>query len=350
MGEVENQYAKKRATAAGNAKEIAGLKDQLSGMEEMLKTLVGDKMGRSAPGDKEEQTCNGGFTRPEDVSPQGEGWLHGPTRPRGRTRSTSSPRQQHDTQRRADSFDDPRRARESNRRSPETIFDLAEDDDLQKRVSQLLADNLNPISQKNKGRRFFAHIHVVRGRRKTKTGLGELTLAEYNYGLHQMAKLNEGEARKMIIHHLEAVNEDAMTYAWPDVRSWSEEVCTRIYEQRLGWWDETRIEHLRLKLSQVITGRGIDQEQEGQDYKIDPHVAVAKPAPPCRQYNFGNCGSPDDHVLNGYRHLHVCSFCIFSKCGFYKHPEKDCRGKKFKNEKKRQSAYQGNDGRSGGMN
>lgn len=118
----------------------------------------------------------------------------------------------------------------------------------------------------------------------------------------------------------------------------------------MSWWDDTKIEHLRLKLSQVTTGRGLVQDQEGELYKLDPQVAAAKPAPACRQYNFGMCGSHDDHVVNGYRHLHICSFCIFNKCGHYKHPEKDCRGKKFKNDKKRQSGFQGNDGRSGGMN
>lgn len=196
MGEVERQQTKKRATSAGNAKDIAGLRDQLSGMEKMLQTLVEEKAKKDDPTEEEQHRKDGSFKRPEHPSPGGEEWQHGRTQPRGRARSTSSPRQAHEVQWRAGSRDDARRNRESMRHSPETVFNLAEDDELQKRVSQLLADNLNPISQKNKGRRFFAHIHVVRGRKKTKTGLGELGLAEYYYGLHQMAKLNEGDLKK----------------------------------------------------------------------------------------------------------------------------------------------------------
>lgn len=77
------------------------------------------------------------------------------------------------------------------------------------------------------------HSHIVRGRKKSRTGLGELSLPEYNYGLLQVAQLNEGEIRTSIMGHLEEINEEAISYDWEDVRNWTEEICSRIFEGRL---------------------------------------------------------------------------------------------------------------------
>lgn len=341
--------AKKRATVASNAKEIDGIRTQLSGIEGLLKTLVG-KQTAGAEGVQAESGSIG--LTPEvrslhaTVEGDGHGSDKGTVRSRARSVSvTRSPRMARG--RRSvtpDRLDRPRQAR---RELHETAMDLNEDLDLQRRVSELLCTNLNPVSHSNAGKRYFAHAHVVRGQKKVKTGLGELSLAEYNFGLIQMLKYHEGSTRRAIQQHIEDVNEDAISYQWAGVRGWSEEVCTRIHENRLSWHDATRIEYLRLKLSQVFRGESGGAEVEGDAYKMEAEVAAAKAGPACRQYNFGSCFSNSDHVVNGYRHLHICSYCIYNKCAFLKHPERECKGKRFKTDRKK-SNNQGNDVRSGG--
>lgn len=346
MAEEARNSGKKRATAAGNAKDIEGLKNQLSGIEGMLKTLVERREDEN--GGQAESGSIGpadGFRRPS-APPSTRRHEEEPTVIRSRARSVSMTRSPPGVR---EPRSPVRRGGWSDSREfHDTVAGLNEDDDLQRRVSQLLCQNLNPVAHSNAGKRFFAYAHVVRGRKKVKTGLGELTLAEYNFGLIQVMKGHDGQIRKSIGQHIEDLNEDAINYAWQDVRAWSEEVCTRIHENRLNWLDETRIEYLRLKMSQVFRGRGNDQDrQDGDGYRMDPDIAQGKPGPPCRQFNFGNCQSPDDHLVNGYRHLHICSFCIYNKCVFLKHPERECKGKRFKNDRKK-NAGQGNDSRSGG--
>lgn len=350
MAEIEQQAEKpKRATAAGNAKEIAGLKNQLVGIEGMLKTLV-DRQSESGRTDRAESGSIGPVSNvhdsptPGDSRPQHQEERPG-TRSRARSvvvsRSSRRPRGRSHTPERVQRWNEGRELHD-------TVLDMNEDAELQRRVSQLLCQNLNPVSHASSGKRYFAYAHVVRGRKKVKTGLGELSLPEYNFGLMQMMKYNEGEVRQAIAQHLEDINEDAISYQWPDVRGWSEEVCTRINENRLNWLDSNRIEYLRLKLSQVYRGERSAVDCEGEGYAMDMEVAAAKPGPPCRQYNFSNCFSSDDHVVNGYRHLHVCSFCIYNKCMFLKHAERECKGKRFKTENKKKGNGQGNEQRSGG--
>lgn len=113
----------------------------------------------------------------------------------------------------------------------ETVADLTEDEDIQRHVSMFLAANSNPLGHDKRGRQYFAHSHITRGKRKSKTGLGELTPAEYTFGLFEVAHCNEGSIKQAILAHIEEVNEDTITYNWEDVRGWSEEVCTRIFEQ-----------------------------------------------------------------------------------------------------------------------
>ena len=98
------------------------------------------------------------------------------------------------------------------------------------------------------------------------------------------------------------------------------------------------------KRSGSSAGKGEDEAS----YKISPEVAAANKAPPCRQFNIGQCQSQGDHVFNGFRHLHICSFCIFNKCAFYSHSESSCKTKQVKQERK--NWYQNKQGQGQGYN
>lgn len=335
---------KKRATVAGNAKQIAGLRDQLDGIHNMLQALAQEK--KSPRRDKQAMgTPYTGFHEEEMYDYSDAGW----DRP---VYGGASPYRQGMYRRDEGRADTGRRLIRGRRETPESMGDVMDNDEIQRRVSNLLSATLNPVEPKDKGKKHFAHTHVVRGKKKHRTGLRELSLPEYNYGMYQVIKLHDGQTRQAILRHLEALNEDASMYEWAEVRAWSEEVATRISEQRLEWGEETKIEHLRLKMSQTIrlgasTGGMTDNDSDTGTFSMAHEVQAVKPGPPCRQYNFNACNSPTDHVVNGYRHLHICGFCIYSKCTFNRHPEKDCMGKRIKNQKKKNST-QGNEGRSGG--
>lgn len=101
------------------------------------------------------------------------------------------------------------------------------------------------------------------------------------------ANLNEVSVKQALQVHLEEVNEDMMYYGWEDVRSWSEEVCSRVSEGRLSWLDDAKIQNLCLRLSQMYRfATGTDKS--GDSYDMDLEVTQAKPGPPCKSYNFGS--------------------------------------------------------------
>ena len=63
-------------------------------------------------------------------------------------------------------------------------------------------------------KKLFAHSFVRRGAKKSKTTLGELTLAEYNIGFIRLMNSRDTDVadRPYMFQHLENVNEDATTY------------------------------------------------------------------------------------------------------------------------------------------
>ena len=218
---------------------------------------------------------------------------------------------------------------------PTTLHQLQEDPTLQGRVAQLISATLAPNT--GSGKKNLAHSHVVRGHKKEKTGLGELSLAEYNMGFIRLINSPDTDQvdAPLMIGHLEAINEDAATYEWEGIRFWSEEITTLIANGKLSWDDTVKIEMLRLKLSQdKKLGGARDTRQDATTFDtlsdVSQEVRAARPAPPCRHVNTGQCTSKTHHVVNGYRYLHICAYCIYQKCSYLPHPEKDCRSKDFR--------------------
>ena len=89
-----------------------------------------------------------------------------------------------------------------------------------KRTQEFAAFNMNQFASDTKGKKLFPHIPITRGNKREKTDLGELSIAEFNYGMFQVIKYNEPHLQAAIRNHLEQVNEDAMTWRWEDVRLW----------------------------------------------------------------------------------------------------------------------------------
>ena len=234
------------------------------------------------------------------------------------------------------------------RHLPATLQELDESSDLQDRVAQIVSAALVPPQLS--GKKMFAHSFVRRGTKKTRTNLGDLTLAEYNLGFIRLMNSREIDPtdRPYMFHHLEQINEDAIAYPFPDVRAWSEDMCVAIAEGDLSWDDQYTIDLARLRMSQngpAGRSQGADRRdgsrRGGDAGALDPHhdfsqeVTTARPGPPCRMYNNGSCPNKQHHVSNGFRQLHVCSSCVYHKCLLIPHPERECKSKEYR---KRQGA------------
>ena len=213
---------------------------------------------------------------------------------------------------------------------PQTIKDLEVDSAIQQRVAKALQSALLP---EPRGKLTHPHHFIFRGQKWDNTGLAELTVSEYLAGFLEMMELRapESEEKAYMYHHFSRVINNARTYEWPSVRHWSEEVCTRISEGKLTWRSTYEIDRMELQMAHgrrtVHVSEGRSASATGNTYDMDPNVLKARPGPPCRAYQTGECTHPGDHVTNRQRSLHVCAYCVYYKCSLFPHPEKECRAK-----------------------
>ena len=231
---------------------------------------------------------------------------------------------------------------------PTNLHGFEDDTELQSRVAGFLSATFAPAH--SAGKKHFAHSFIARGLKRSKTTLGDLSIPEYTTGFIRLINHPDTQPsdRPHMFKHLEFINEDAINYSWPDVRAWSEEVCSLVGEGALSWSDEYRLDILRLKLSQEnrlhLTAASTANHKElataaDVSHHLTPEVRAAKPGPPCKHFNAGTCTFTTDHVTNGYRQLHVCTYCLSAKCLFWPHADKGCRSKEFI--KKRQDQQPG---------
>ena len=218
---------------------------------------------------------------------------------------------------------------------PTTLQDLENDVGLTRRVAHALQAVATPFTAVNAGKHAqFPHQVVDRGSKKQKTVLGELTLPEYLWGFIQLIKAkNQGdESVPYMYAHLEKVTEDTKSYDWENVRTWSEEILTRISKGWLAWSNTYEIDRLQSQFSHKPSQNTAkpDVSQRGEsNYRMSDSVRKAKPGPPCKSYQFGTCSHAADHVNNGYRQLHVCAYCLNNKCELHPHSQSECKTKKF---------------------
>ena len=224
---------------------------------------------------------------------------------------------------------------------PTTVHDLEADATLTRRVAEALHAVATPFSAIQGKNAQFPHFFVTRGPKMQKTSLGELSLPEYIWGYMQMTKAKEPADQDLpfMVTHLERVAEDAKTYEWAGVRRWSEEILTKISKGHLNWNDSYSIDRLQTKishdkpLSQHATAN-FSTGRKSPAPDMSDEVRSAKPGPPCKFFQLGTCTFLTDHVQNGYRQLHLCSYCLTNKCQYQPHPLSECKTKKFDKNKK----------------
>ena len=370
--QVTTAATAKRRIVASNAKDINDMKDQLTSMSSLLRS-ISDRMpvgaaaaaappATPAPRQHADQArCRAQAQAPDDrprsPSPEPEPpVLPGPfsdlSQPHASThrlrhQSATHPYYSRPSQGWLQARRDARRQTpdplgstlaQNNYREDLPPLHKLEDQDEINRVAQMISTSLAPLGNPN-GKRFFAHFYVRRGSKRARTTLGDLTIPEYNFGFISLMNSSDtfDHDKPAMFRHLSHVNEDAVTYRWQDVRSWSEEVSALVADGKMSWDDEYRIDLLRLKLSQrnpITTGELTLSESPRDHGKepfivMTPEVRAAKHAPPCKAFTAGSCSYPDHHVHNGYRQLHVCAHCLLQKCAPFPHSREKCKSKLY---------------------
>lgn len=183
----------------------------------------------------------------------------------------------------------------------------------------------------------YPHSYIVRGPKRLKTGLAELKLEEYLWGLYELIRETPDPMLKApITYHFEQVLQDSLAWNWEDVRAWSEEVFSRVITGKLSWGDRYDIDRLQTDYSHkhplterhnTASAGGNAQRERGLNLSLPSQVVQKRPGPPCKLYNQKSCNQATHHTYNGYRQVHVCSFCLWHKCLFLEHPEADCNAK-----------------------
>ena len=224
---------------------------------------------------------------------------------------------------------------------PTTIQDLEADTTLTRRVAEALHAVATPFAAAQGKSTQFPHFHVTRGPKKQKTNIGELEMPEYFWAFVQIIRSIDQSNQDLpfMINHLERIAEDAMSYDWSCVRGWSEEIFSRISKGKLRWSDSYTIDRLQTELSHkrpISSGQkaSTTSAKRAETYDMTEDVRAAKPGPPCKFFQTGVCTHSTDHVQNGYRQIHVCTYCLSNKCQFQPHTLKDCKTKKFDKQKK----------------
>ena len=101
---------------------------------------------------------------------------------------------------------------------------------------------------------------------------------------------------------MEQVVTDARTYAWPSVRTWSEEICARVTEGTLLWSDQYEIDRLQTQISHAHSASAHQPTSSELNNNnilsgVSDAVRLARAAPPCRAFQNGLCGEPTHHTL-----------------------------------------------------
>ena len=175
---------------------------------------------------------------------------------------------------------------------PNNVSDLEDSEELQERVTRLLMGNLSTAPRNTRGKQWYACNFIFRGEKKEKVGLAELSIAEYNVGFSKLIaqKHFKPEDRIRMVKHINQVNEDATTYDWGSVRTWSEGICKAIADKDLKWKDQYAIDRERQRVSQRGSATGGSAGASGGKtcHSLTAELRAANRAPPCRQYNQGS--------------------------------------------------------------
>ena len=251
-----------------------------------------------------------------------------------------------------------------------TCFADANDPILGERVQMLLnsAHQLTSI----KGKNTHPHQYIFRGPNRVKTTLNMLSELEYVYGLYRLVTdpKTSAEDKPMFSRHVLHVAEDGAEFQWEQVRSWSEDMLTKIADGRLKWSDVLDLHALRHGTSRNAAGRrftyltapsaapsvyappasAVRPQQSAPTYrpypttrpyppsaaqasatqdtvkKFNPPKPLNRADAPCKAFNSqSGCTKPDSHVDNGQPMGHHCAWCRANLHRVHYHAEASCR-------------------------
>lgn len=218
------------------------------------------------------------------------------------------------------------------------------DANVDSQVHRILASSVHNLAKGNVQAGVFPFKHVLRGPEKRQAQINSVTLSEHLWGMFRIIDdpKVDNSIKPELMRHMQHIVEDEQEFDWESgVRRWSEEVFSRVAQNRLplGWHSRNDIEMLRLTISKVPSAKLPPREavpvnpapaprRQNQFQQQHTQQDVLKGGPPCPNYNSSKgCSLPSGHMSNGKKMVHVCSFCLFNTSAANVHSEAHCRNK-----------------------
>lgn len=229
---------------------------------------------------------------------------------------------------------------------PLSSHEFEYDQDLESRVNHILAATAHQFSANNGKPGIFPHRFVSRGPDRRRPAFNTLSLSEYVWGITRIIRDAKvpSDIKPLLYNHIEDIMEDACQFEWASaVRPWSEEIFTRVAEDRLTWDNRPEIQLLRMSMARnpaakiVIAPENTPCQQQyynqqpRQPFANNPNANandIMKGGPPCEMYNSQQgCTLQSGHFIRGKRMIHVCRYCLFNTSAAHPHPETACRNR-----------------------
>lgn len=139
---------------------------------------------------------------------------------------------------------------------PTDTASAAYDDQVDSHVKQILASSVHNLAKGNVLSGVFPFKHVLRGPEKRQAQINSVTLSEHLWGMFRIIcdPKVDPSIKPELMRHMEQIVEDGQEFDWElGVRRWSEEVFSRVAQNRLplGWHSRNEIQMLRLTISQT---------------------------------------------------------------------------------------------------
>lgn len=218
---------------------------------------------------------------------------------------------------------------------PMSVRDLHDDDDLDVRVQNILANTASGIARGNARPGLFPYKYVFRDDLKRAT-MNSLSVSDHCWAIFRMIRDETipQDIKPYLYSHVEQVLEDSRSYNWQTaVRPWSNEVFSRVAEGRFsnGWASHGEIQLLRISMSQTSTAKlavTADTPHSGRQSQPTFNNDNLRGGPPCLSYNSQKgCNLQSGHIANGQKLIHICAFCLFNSSVARPHSEFYCRNR-----------------------
>lgn len=228
---------------------------------------------------------------------------------------------------------------------PTSVNDFEYDQDLESRVNHILAATAHQLSANNGKPGIFPHRFVSRGPDRRRPAFNTLSLSEHVWGITRIIRDPKvpADLKPFMYNHIEDIMEDASQFEWASaVRPWSEEIFTRVSEDRLTWDNRPEIQLLRMSMARnpaakILPSGDPIPRPPGQQVSTNPRQTygqnsnnndIMKGGPPCEMYNSQQgCSLQSGHFIRGKRMIHVCRYCLINTSASHPHPETACRNK-----------------------